>query len=397
MKALYVTGSKFKILPSGEVYSNSQFPYRRWWRYLRHFDELTVVGRISETDLPPARCDLSSGPNIRFLGVPDDHGKRLKKLRSAQELKVLQNAMSNTDAVIVRASRLGWLAAAEADRREIPWAVEVVSDAWNSYWYYGNLSGKFYAPIAYFKARKWIKRAPFALYVTKQYLQTRYPSNGIQAGVSAVEIQEVNKSVLMKRLRKTQRSLYNGGIIRCGLIGNLSASYKGLNVALRALKYLREKGITVHLHNLGYGDFEAFKNMAETLDVRDLLHLDGTLPSGEPVFRWLDNMDFYIQPSLAEGQGRALIEAMSRGLPALASNCGQRELLDNDCLHRPGDFRKLALDIERLIFNNEWRKNQSIRNYEEAKKYYTETLELQRDAFWSSFKDHVKSVKNYQN
>ena len=51
------------------------------------------------------------------------------------------------------------------------------------------------------------------------------------------------------------------------------------------------------------------------------------------MFEWLDDMDLYIQPSLQEGLPRAVVEAMSRGLPALGAHTGGiPELLGEDCI-----------------------------------------------------------------
>jgi glycosyltransferase involved in cell wall biosynthesis len=119
--------------------------------------------------------------------------------------------------------------------------------------------------------------------------------------------------------------------------------------------------------------------------------LEGCLPSGDPVFQWLDGLDIYIQPSFTEGLPRALVEAMSRGLPALGSTCGGiPELLPPECLHMPGDDKTLAAHLARMIQDKACRIQQARRNFSEAQNYYADRVEAKRDAFWHEFAEYVK-------
>jgi glycosyltransferase involved in cell wall biosynthesis len=392
MKTLFVHSTRFVRAPDGSVFSNSVFPYQCWTRYLKYFDELTVVCRMSDCLEVPEKLNLSSGPRVAFAGTPDDHGKPLMQLQMHQKLRVICREMDCCDAVIVRQSDLGWLAAGEAQRRGIPWAVEVVGDAWDAYWTYGTLLGKFYAPVAWWNSRYWIGQANFAIYVTKKYLQKKYPCRGLSCGVSDVHISPVScSSVEQKIARWTAKQAGSSQVLSLGMIGTLVNRYKGLDVALHALRRLKNQGMSLQLHVLGGGKLDDWRREAEALGVADLLHLDGILPSGDPVLEWLDGLDMYIQPSLTEGLPRALIEAMSRGLPALGSSCGGiPELLEPECLHRPGDDMTLAIQLRRMVRDVDWTIQRAERNFAESKKYYESEIESQRDVFWKQFSDEVR-------
>ncbi len=395
MNALYAHSFCLQRTADGNVYS--RFPYpQRWERYLKHFHELHVVCRMVDVTEPTDNMVVASGPNVFIHGTPNDHNNLLLQLQSGQAKRTIKNTIGHCDAVIVRQSKLGWLAAKAAADRNIPWAVEVVGDAWDSYWNYGKLTGRLYAPIAYLQARRWIKRAPFAIYVTNHCLQERYPCFGTTSNASNVEIEPVPTDVLAKRLKKSSNNIRDGKIqIRCGLIGDLTSKYKGLDVALRSLKVIRNHGFNLHLYQIGTGKQEHWIKMAEVLELQNSLHLQGCLPPGQPVFEWLDNLDFYIQPSLTEGLPRALIEAMSRGLPCLASTCGGiPELLPAECLHKPGDYKKLADDMLRMIEDNEWRLQMAERNFNEATQYYSDVVKTRRDAFWSDFAEYARGRKS---
>ena len=396
MKTLFVHSARFVRIPDGNVFSNGQFPYRRWVRYLKHFDELTVICRMSDCAEAPPKWDLSSGARVTFAGTPDDHGKPLMQLQTGPSRQIIRRQMDDCDAVIVRQSALGWLAAREAQRRGIPWAVEVVGDAWDAYWNYGTLAGKLYAPISWWHSRRWVSRADFAIYVTHEYLQKRYPCRGLSSGVSDVEINPVPASVLEERISRWHAEQPDfSRTPAIGMIGSLFNRYKGLHVALRALRRLMNQGMPLHLHVLGNGKLEVWREEANQLGVGDLLHLDGCLPSGDPVMQWLDGLDIYIQPSFTEGLPRALIEAMSRGLPALGSSRGGiPELLPPKCLHRPGDDKALARQLALMVRDNSWRIEQAQRNFNKAQNYHSDRLEVERAAFWRQFAEHVRKKRH---
>ena len=402
MKILFAHDNRF-IPVDGDVFSESQFSHRLWGRYLAHFDEMTVFARQGTLPSHKRKCDLeySEAPGVSFV-----FGSDISSLSAqlTQRKKVRQKVRSLlANAVVARLpSELGFVAIQEAEREGVAWAVEVVGDTWDSYWNYGTLAGKLYAPIAWWRARRWISKAPYAIYVTREHLQKRYPCNGTVSYASNVEIQPVQPEILQNRLSGCRKDwLADRKRLTCGMIGSLASRYKGLHVALKALNELRTKGVDVHLHVLGGGDLDAWMGEAARLGVEDLLHLDGLLPGGDPVFKWLDGLDFYIQPSYSEGLPRGLIEAMSRGLPALASTCGGiPELLRPDCLHRPGDSKKLAADMGKLIRNTSWRINLAQHNFREAENYYAKWIERRRNEFWRKFSEFCKKknstcIKNY--
>lgn len=80
---------------------------------------------------------------------------------------------------------------------------------------------------------------------------------------------------------------------------------------------------------LGEGNPDRWIKLAKEHGIYENTKFLGTLPSGDAVFKWMDNLDVYLQPSSAEAQGRAIIEAMSRGCPVIASRVGRiPELID---------------------------------------------------------------------
>jgi len=90
---------------------------------------------------------------------------------------------------------------------------------------------------------------------------------------------------------------------------------------------------------------------------------------------WLDEIDIYLQPSLAEGLPRSLIEALSRGCPIIASRCGGiPELLDDECLIRPGVVSELRDQLTARVDDTQWQLKQARQNWTQARRYTTDVL-----------------------
>src|SRR5690606_42058407 len=90
----------------------------------------------------------------------------------------------------------------------------------------------------------------------------------------------------------------------------------------RALARLRQIGLDGFRYEIvGGGDQSYLRKIARKYGVADPVDFLGRITRKE-VFQWLDKIDLYIQPSKTEGLPRALIEAMSRGLPCLGTRVG---------------------------------------------------------------------------
>jgi glycosyltransferase involved in cell wall biosynthesis len=97
----------------------------------------------------------------------------------------------------------------------------------------------------------------------------------------------------------------------------------------------------------------------------------------------LDAADLFLLPSRAEGLPRALVEAMARGLPCLASRIGGvPELLAEEDLLTPGDVRSTAAQIESALRRPERRARMAQRNLERARDFQEEQLIGRRRQFY---------------
>jgi glycosyltransferase involved in cell wall biosynthesis len=379
----------FLRAPDGQIYSDRGD--WTWHRYLSFADRLTVTSRMQELPSEGGRDGLTlvSQPGVAYERIPDLSGPLIQYTNRREAARRLRKVLGRADAVVARLpSEVGSLAIDVARELKKPWGVEVVTCTWDALWNYGNWQGKMYAPLSWWGTRRRVGRAAYAVYETQEFLQGRYPAPGRTAGLPIVELPEVDRSVLERRLEKIESWRPP---LRIGLIGALSVGFKGIDTAIAALRRERAHLPEFEFSVLGAGDPLRWRRLAEKAGLADRVRFDGVLPSGEPVNGWLDELDLYIQPSFQEGLPRGTLEAMSRGLPALSSTAGGLpELLDAECLHRPGDAEGLGKLIVRASSDLGWRAAQARRNFEVAHRYSKPVLDRARNEFWQDF---VRSVR----
>lgn len=396
MNVLWAHDHTFYFNESGKFFSGGKLPYAVWERYLGVFDRMTVAcrGKKTSPDADMAGKTLSSGPNVDFLVLPSLSNPVNKLTKRGYVEQILREAISKVDAVIARLpSEIGGEAIRIAKSLGKPYAVEVVACAWDGLWNYGNLQGKLYAPLALGQTRSQVKTAPYALYVTEQFLQARYPSVGGQTeSCSNVEIPETSDEVLTRRVERLEARTA-ATPLTIGLIGSLNGRTKGIDIAMKAIAkakpYLPKE---VRFRVLGDGDTVRWQALADKLGIGSSVSFEGVLPSGNAVFEWLDGIDLYVQPSYQEGLPRATIEAMSRGCPVLGSTAGGiPELIHESCLHRPGQVGQLAEQLKRAAIDGGWLRQQAERNFGRSRSYTKTRLDAKRQAFWRSFGEAVST------
>lgn len=383
-RLLFAHDNRF-IRHDGQIWSEGQFGADGWERYLDQFDKLTVVGREGRMpDRPLGQLTRSSRRGVAFHIFRDLSNLRSLLRPGGQALRDMRALVRDHDAVIARLpSEMGQIAAAAARLEGKPCCVEIVGCPWDGLRYYGGAKARLYAPLAAARLRRAARRSDHVSYVTSDFLQRRYPSRATNLlSASDVALPPPDPTVLTERLRRA-----TGDMISLGVIGTLKSRSKGVQLLMRALARARADLPPLQLRVLGQGDLEPWRREAAELGVGDLVRFDGTLPRQDQVLRWLDTIDIYLQPSLQEGLPRALIEAMSRGCPAIASTAGGiPELLPPEDLVKPGDEFALAELLVRRIANRDWMARSATRNWERARDFDPILLDQRRERFWRTFR-----------
>ena len=375
MKAVFAHDHKFRCI-NNRFFSPGGLPDDVLSRYAKWFGSVTVVGRIINEEEKKEYYSEITSSNVSIVNAD-----------------CLQEESKAADCIIARIpSIIGFKAIRYAKRYKKPYLVEVVGCTFDACWNYG-IKGKILSVPAFITMRHYVAGAPFTLYVTSQYLQRRYPCKGRTVGVSDVSIEPSDDSLLNGRIDKICE---NGEPFVIGTAGAIDVGYKGQEYVIRAIPRLMQiTGKSIVYELAGGGDPERLRKIAEECGVEDRVIFKGVVKH-EEIFAWYDSIDLYIQSSLLEGLSRAIIEAMSRGLPCIAARKGGNiELVEDNYLFSTKSKSKISSEITSMV--------QSLlkrmvpvakRNFTIANQHYDiKALCERRDMFYTEFRQSFETIR----
>lgn len=377
-------------------YTSGGLSYSYLGRYLQYFDSVLMVTRremIGKKD-NVSKLSITSGKKIEFDCMD---GFSIKKMASGDLKKHVRKALKKVDYAIIRLpSFIGIAACRECEKMKKPYLVEMVASPFCALWYYGKLSYKILAPFYALANKRCVKKSRNVIYVTKEYLQRHYPNLHNNIGISDVNIQESDDGVLDKRSSRIER--YDSATIyKIGLIGSMDVKYKGHGIAIKSLPILKKRRINVELHFLGKcseASRSRLMKLARKEHVSDSVFIDGVLPGGHDVLKWIDDKDMIILPSKQEGLPRSLVEAMSRAVVCVGTTTGGiPELLQRECIMKQKNAKGLADTISYLINDKNKMKKISKINYDTSKKFDIVKLNHERDEFFSKIFNSIASKR----
>lgn len=168
----------------------------------------------------------------------------------------------------------------------------------------------------------------------------KYPTRGRSIHCSNVELQNIEEESLCERIDKINGSENKKLIL--GTVAAIDVPYKGQDDVINAVGILKKEGMAISYKIVGGGNAVMLNKIISQSNVKDRVEIVGRLKH-EKVFNFLKGIDLYIQPSKQEGLPRALIEAMSKGCPALgARTAGIPELLSDECIFSPGTVSEIV-------------------------------------------------------
>lgn len=336
-----------------------------------------VASRMSRLHIHPE--NVRSIPNFKGISKMFIHYSKMKK-----EVK---QAVKNADIIIARLpSGSGSLAIKYAQQYHKPYIGEITACNWDSFWNY-SWKGKLIAPYYWLKQKRITRRLPFAIYVTKEFLQKRYPCEGKTTNCSDVELEKFDESVLQKRIEKIGlfKTSQKEKII-LGTVGAINVAYKNQAMVIRALPILQKAGYFCEYRLVGQGNSTELSKLARKCGVSKQVKFLGSM-SHELVFSEMDDFDIYVHPSNQEGLPRALVEALSRACPATGSNvAGIPELLSEDRVFRKNNLNDLVSILKQMFERN--LKEEAQKNFETSMSFIPEELNSRRVKFFLEFLNH---------
>ncbi len=385
MKVIVALEARLDRTPDDRVWSDSGLNSSFWERYLEVFDEVHVVARLREMPEPPVGAARVDRPRVNFAPVPYFVGPWQFARRYLAIRRAVRAALDPGAAVILRVpGTIGTCLARQAQERGQPYALEVVGDPrqvfspgavrsrlrsiWG-WWYSRNLGRQ-------------CKTAVAVSYVTESYLQQRYPPGPktLTIACSDIDLRQEAFALAPRVPPATATPL------RLLLIGSLAQLYKGPDVLIKAVALNAARGLDLRLTIIGDGKHRPeLEALARECGIAERVIFAGRLPAGAAIRAELDQADLFVLPSRTEGMPRALLEAMARGLPCLASSVGGiPELLAPQDLVPPGDVVALADKIREVATNRQRLQQMAIRNLAKAQEYRAERLGARRRQFYQA-------------
>lgn len=363
-----------------------------WERYLRHFNEVVLCARAQSVEHVPEGYAPSTGPRVSYEVIPYYVGLREYLRNRFRVARQVREVARRYNAFILRLpSPIAALMARQLQALGKKYIAEVAGDPCEV--------GRF-LPLPYllrepmrhiqaWQLRQIVRHACGVLYVTERYLQSRYPSSpeAFTAAVSDALIPAdviVDPASRLSRLDVVFSQALGSRRLRIGSIGQLYAIKSPVEV-VHAVGSCARRGWDLELHFAGTGPLEtAVRQAAEQYGIADRVVLHGQVPTGRPIFDFLDSLDLYVQFSKTEGLPRAVVEAMARACPVIGSAVGGiPELLPADMLVRLGDVAGLADRIDTVLKDSDRMRRSICENIARAKDFTAARLEEKRHCFYA--------------
>ena len=399
MDVVVVSEHRMVQMPDGTVWNESGPGYNFWRRYLDVFDSAKLVCRVAKRQEDISRLVRVDGPGVTVIQVPYYVGPSAYLRVRGKVRKAVVDAFSPGDAVILRVgSQLATPMVTHLQRTGAPYAVEVVGDPHDVF-----APGVVDHPLRPF-FRWWFVRqqkrqcaeACAVAYVTEHALQRRYPCGKYTVSVSDVAVHSEpprDNQVLTMHYSSIELDPFDFSArarlarplgLRLITVGSLAQLYKGVDTVIRATAEARRQGLDLRLTVVGDGKYRTYlEDLARKEGLNGHVHFTGALPGSQAVKHELDQADLFVLASRTEGLPRALIEAMARGLPCIASAVGGiPELLPAEDMFPPGSPTELLSKITEVIADTARRERMSARNLVKALDFREEILRARRTEFY---------------
>jgi glycosyltransferase involved in cell wall biosynthesis len=384
MDLLYILDHRFARTPGGEVWTDSLYGAAYWRRYLTVFDRVRVVARVREVKAAETGWKRVDGEQVIVTPLPYYVGPTGYLLQRRALRQVMKRVFERRAAVLLRIpSQLATCAASILRKRRIPFGVEVVGDPAESF-----SPGAVRHPLrAFFRwwytHQQWRQcRNAVACQYVSLYLAKNYPcKTQIRSVCTDAELSDEAFATIST----------NGGPhtpMRLLTVGSLEQMYKGTDVLIDAVAECVRTGLDLSLTVVGEGKYRPeFERLVKSRGLNGRASFTGRVAAGDAVRAYLDNADLFVLPSRTEGMPRALLEALARGLPCVASRVGGvPELLPEEDMVAPGDATVLARKLREVLTDSERLTRMAERNIAEAGKYRESVLAPQRERFYRALK-----------
>lgn len=389
MKTFLTLEHRFARTPDGAVWS-TMFPNAIWQRYLGVFDEIELVARVRDVPSVDEKFQRVDGAGVRFRGLPYYHGPQQYLAKWRPFRRALLAIVEEGAPVIVRVpSNLAAILVPQLVARRVPYAVEAVADPWDNFspGCTNHPLRPIFRRLYSSRMRRHCRAAAASLYVTERALQRRYPAGAgrFTCGVSDVDL----PGTAFVAASRSADSFRTAAPFRLVCVGNFNLLYKAQDVLVRAFAKIAASRPQIELAFAGDGPHLAgVRSLAEQLGLAGRVNFLGLVAGGGGVRGVLDGAHLFVLPSRQEGLPRAMVEAMARGLPCVASDVGgHSELLGSDVLVPPGEVDALAQLLAALTADPGRLAQLSAVNLRRAGDFADRLLQPRREEFLRTYRE----------
>lgn len=379
MNVIYIQDQEIDHYKDHFYHSKSEHFFSRFLAGLGEDDTLTVyagiINRTKKEEIDKYK-DVTH-PRIKYKQIPEF--RRLKNLLSIKRL--MNKIIEEADFCYLRSGIAASFASSVCIKKHIPYMAIVNEDIFRNTITHSRFLVRLSAYPLSFYTHRMIRKADYACYVTKDYLQTNYPCKGKSLGCSDIEFLDINEESLKKRLKKIQ--LKNEFTI-LGSVGSVSTELKGHDTVIKALALLKEEGFeNLKYQMVGTGNSNRLQILADQLGVAEQIEFLGEYKH-EDVQSWFETIDIYVHPSRSEGLPRTILEAMTKATPSICSSVGGvPELINSDLL-----FSYDGTEVSQLVsIIKSFTKDKMIKaaneNFTKSKDYEPSLLEQKRCDFFT--------------
>jgi len=170
-------------------------------------------------------------------------------------------------------------------------------------------------------------------------------------GVSSTKVRHIPNGIEPNTPPSSQESLNEDLKEPLGLFVGQLVRRKGVDVLFEAIGKLRNDDAKFLI--VGEGpEKERLLKLSQRVGIMDRVHFAGFVEK-DTLDNYYSQASFFVYPSLSESFGFALFDAMSHGLPTIASNLkaydGVLKNGENALLFEPGNSEELAIRLDELL------------------------------------------------
>lgn len=393
MKVFVVGNAHLYKDENGDYYSPSIYSYDFLKRYLNVFEDVKFAGKVRSAEgVDFGGCNKVNGPNVEIAELPWFQGIKQMIGEFGTIKKALRKACGDCDCFIFRIAQLeGFMAYKYGKIKNKPFAVEIVNDPET----FTDMP-RIMKSYSVHMVKKMARMANGAAYVTKEYLQKKYPAatkkdgkQKFQAYYSSIDLSadDIFDTPVVYSGEKPFRIVHVSNAI--------NSDIKGHTTLIRAFEMIVRGHENSELVFIGDGSkLDDYKQMAASAGLQDKVRFLGRLASKSSILNELRASSLMILPTKMEGLPRTIIEAMAVGLPCLSTPiAGIPELLEKKYLFSPDDHIGFANKTLELINDPDELNSMGRRNLLKASEFTSIELEPRRTRFYEELKKATEAVK----